>query len=277
MNIKKVFEILQKVSPRLAASIAFNFISKPQKGKLRGFEKSILEIATESSIRFKKFIIKTYSWGNGNKKALLVHGWGGRASNFGAIIPELIKQGYTVTSFDGPCHGASTKKKTSFFEMADLVKLFLQKENYDLIISHSMGSVLAFTAMGALKYKVNQMIVLTSPSRFLEFIGLAVVQFGLTTKTTKLLIHKIQKTTTTYNPTTFRASNIINKLTIDDVTFIHDVADKIIPIKISKSVSSHIKNSKFIEIQGTGHFKMLWSKKVVEIIKEQVLNYNTQK
>ncbi|WP_062058682.1 alpha/beta fold hydrolase [Aquimarina longa] len=117
---------------------------------------------------------------------MLIHGWGRRTSSFGAIIPELTKNGSQVIRFDSPCHGTSTKRKTSFFEMSDLVKLFLQKDTYDLIITHSMGTVLAFIAMSSLKYKVNQMIVLTTSSRFLEFIGLAVAQFGLTTKTTKL-------------------------------------------------------------------------------------------
>ncbi|WP_024770992.1 alpha/beta fold hydrolase [Aquimarina macrocephali] len=277
MNLKKTLNILQKISPRLTAQIAFNFISKPKNRKIRAFEKSILEIAIETIIRFKKFNIKTYTWGNGNKKALLIHGWGGRASNFGAIIPELTKNGYKVISFDGPCHGASTKKKTSFFEMSDLVKLFLEKDKYDLIITHSMGSVLAFTAMSSLKYKINQMIILTTPSRFLEFIGLAVVQFGLTTETTKLLINKIKKTTTKYDPVTFKVSTVIKDIEMKDVTFIHDKYDKIIPVEKTKSVSSLFKNSKFIEIEGTGHFKMLWSKKVIKIIEQQILSYNTQK
>ena len=277
MNPKKVFSILQKISPRLAARVAFNFVSKPKNRKIRSFEKSILEIASESILRFKKFNIKTFKWGNGNKRALLIHGWGGRASNFGAIIPELTTNGYEVISFDGPCHGASTKKKTSFFEMADLVKLFLQKHNYDLIITHSMGTVLAFTAMDSLKYKVNQMIILTSPSRFMEFIRLAVVQFGLTARTTKLLITKVRKTTTEYDPLTLKASTVIKGLEMKDVTFIHDKNDKVIPIEKAKSVSTFIKNSRFIEIEGTGHFKMLWSKKVTEIIKNQILSYDKLK
>lgn len=33
MHVKKVFNILQKISPKLAARIAFNFISKPKKEK----------------------------------------------------------------------------------------------------------------------------------------------------------------------------------------------------------------------------------------------------
>jgi esterase/lipase len=277
MNLKKVFNTLQKIFPRLTAKIAFNFISKPKGKKIRAFEKAILEIATKEIIRFNKFNIQTYKWGNGTKKALLIHGWGGRASNFGAIIPELTKNNYTVISFDGPCHGESTKKKTSFFEMSDLVKLFLKKDKYDLIITHSMGTVLTFTAMNSIKYKVNQMIVLTSPSKFLEFIDLAVTQFGLTNKTTRLLINKIRKTTTEYDPITLDAESIVKDIEMKNVTFIHDKFDKVIPIEKTKNVSSFIKNSKLIEIEGTGHFKMLWSKKVVKIIEELILSHDTKK
>tara|TARA_B110000902_G_scaffold188886_1_gene213825 strand:+ start:656 stop:1504 length:849 start_codon:yes stop_codon:yes gene_type:complete len=277
MNLKKVFNTLQKISPRLTAKIAFNFISKPKGKKIRAFEKAILEIATKDIIPFNKFNIQTYKWGNGTKKALLIHGWGGRASNFGAIIPELTKNNYTVISFDGPCHGESTKKKTSFFEMSDLVKLFLKKDKYDLIITHSMGTVLTFTAMNSIKYKVNQMIVLTSPSKFLEFIDLAVTQFGLTNKTTRLLINKIRKTTTEYDPITLDAESIVKDIEMKNVTFIHDKFDKVIPIEKTKNVSSFIKNSKLIEIEGTGHFKMLWSKKVVKIIEELILSHDTKK
>ena len=272
MNLKKSIAVLQKISPKLTAQIAFNFISKPEKRKIRQFEKEILEVANKNIFRFNKFDISTYKWSEGNKKALLVHGWGGRASNFGAIIPELIKNNYQVISFDGPCHGDSTRKKTSFFEMANLVKFFLEKDNYDLIISHSMGSVLVFTAMNSLKYKVNKMIALTTPSRFLEFIGLAVNQFGLTKKTTKLLIDKIQKTTTEYNPVSHKVKDVINNIEIKDITFIHDKSDKIISIEKTKQVCSFFSNAKLIEIEETGHFKMLWSKKVINIIGQETLN-----
>ena len=277
MNLKIIVKVLQKISPKFTAKLAYNFISKPKNRKIRPFEKSILEIATKTSIRFNNFNIKTYKWGNGNKKALLIHGWGGRASNFGAIIPELTKKGYEVISFDGPCHGASTKKKTSFFEMADLVKLFLEKKPYDLIITHSMGSVFTFTAMNALKYKVNQMIVLTTPHRFLEFIDHAVLHFGLTEKTAKLLIDKVQKTTTEHDIVTLKASNMVKNLNINDINFIHDKFDKIVPIEGSKAVSAAIKNSNLIQIEGTGHYRMLWSKKVITIILDQILKYNKNK
>ncbi|MGS0527883.1 alpha/beta hydrolase [Zobellia nedashkovskayae] len=265
MNSKKAIGILQKISPKLTAKIAFKFISKPINREMRSFEKSIIDTAEKSSIQFKKFDIKTFKWGNGKKKALVVHGWGGRAANFGTIIPKLIDNGYEVTGFDAPCHGASTKRKTSFFEISDVVKLFLQKEKYDLVITHSMGSAFTLLAMSNLKYKINQIIVLTTPNRFLEFIGAAVLHFGLTPKTTKLLIRKVRKTSG-YEPMTLKTSEFIKNVEMKFITFIHDKADKIIAINTSKRVSKSVKTSDFIEIEGTGHFKMLWSKKVVELI-----------
>ncbi|MGP1993560.1 alpha/beta hydrolase [Zobellia laminariae] len=265
MDLKKVIGTLQKISPKLTAKIAFKFISKPKNRKMRSFEKSILVDAQKSSIKFKKFDIKVFKWGNGKKKALMIHGWGGRAANFGAIIPKLIKNGYEVTSFDGPCHGDSTKRKTSFFEISDLVKLFLQKEEYDLIITHSMGSAFTLLAMSNLKYKISQLIILTTPNRFLEFIGAAVIHFGLNPETTKLLINKVRNTSG-YEPMTLKTSRFIKNIEMQLVTFIHDKADKIISINTSKKVSASVKHSDFIEIEGTGHFRMLWSKKVVEII-----------
>ncbi|MBT2163595.1 alpha/beta fold hydrolase [Zobellia barbeyronii] len=265
MNLKKVVGVLQRISPKLTAKVAFKFISKPKNRKIRSFEKSILGEARKSSIKFRKFDIKVFKWGNGNKKALVIHGWGGRAANFGAIIPKLIENGYEVISFDAPCHGNSTRRRTSFFEISDLVKLFLQKEKYDLVITHSMGSVFALLAMSSLKYKIQQLIILTTPNRFLEFIGAAVLHFGLNPKTTKLLINKVRKTSE-YEPITLKASRFVKDIETKLVTFIHDKADKIIPINTSKKVSASIQNSDFIEIEGTGHFKMLWSKKVVQII-----------
>ena len=44
-------------------SYEINFISKPQNKKIRPFEKSILEVATKNTIKFKKFNITTYKWG----------------------------------------------------------------------------------------------------------------------------------------------------------------------------------------------------------------------
>ncbi|HEX5771250.1 MAG TPA: alpha/beta hydrolase, partial [Nocardioidaceae bacterium] len=45
-------------------------------------------------------------WGDG-PVVYLVHGWGGRASQFAAFVEPLVAAGHTVVAFDGLSHGDS--------------------------------------------------------------------------------------------------------------------------------------------------------------------------
>ena len=65
MSLKKSIAILQRISPKLTAQIAFNFISKPEKRGIRTFEKEILEIADKNVLLFNKFKILILKGFNG--------------------------------------------------------------------------------------------------------------------------------------------------------------------------------------------------------------------
>src|SRR6267378_1472357 len=60
-----------------------------------------------------------YRWGSGSKRVLLVHGWGGRAAQFFALIPRLVDAGFEVIAFDAP------------------LLIFHDPEDRDLPFSHS--------------------------------------------------------------------------------------------------------------------------------------------
>ena len=51
--------------------------------------------------------VVAYRWGRGERAVLLLHGWQGRASQFAPLVRELVAEGFRVTSFDAPAHGAS--------------------------------------------------------------------------------------------------------------------------------------------------------------------------
>ena len=264
-----LLKFLEQISPSLTARIAFHFISNPKVRKFRSFEKPILEEAKESYVTFKKFNIASYQWGKGNKTALLVHGWEGRASNFGAIIPMLVKSGYKVISFDAPSHGNSSKHKTNFFDIAELIEVFLKKETYNLVITHSIGSVMTLMAMSKIKYKGNKLIVLTTPNKFVDYIDHTVTNLGLTTNTKNAFI-KLVRNTTVYEPTELQASIFVKNIVIKKALFVHDIDDKVITIENTKKVSTQMSNSQFIEIKNTGHFRILWAEKTLSLIKEHI-------
>lgn len=269
MILKKFFTVVEKISPNITARIAFHYISNPRTKKFREFEKPILEKATKSSLKFKKFDIAIYQWGEGEKTALLVHGWEGRASNFGAIIPMLLKNGYKVVSFDAASHGNSTKRKTNFFDISELIEVFLKREIYDLVITHSIGSVMTLMAMSKMKHTGDQLIVCTTPNEFEEYIEQTVNHFGLSYKTKNAFIKLIRKKTI-YEPLELQANLFVKNIYMNKAVFIHDKNDQVIAIENSKTVCAQMENAKFIELKNTGHFKMLWSENLLEIIRSHI-------
>ena len=263
-------KLLDFLAPSLSAKIAYWFLSNPQKRKLRNFELKTLDVAEKFTYKYKQFDLQTYLWNkDANKKAIVIHGWEGQAGNFGAIIPVLVEEGFCVTSFDAPSHGFSSKGNTSMMDYMDVVGEFLQKENYDLIITHSFGSVATIYALSQLEADIKQIILLTTPNRFEDRIQMVIDALGLTDKTKKSFIKLFEQKTGT-DPMTLNATEFCQQITAEKITFIHDKNDKAIPIKWSRDVHEAWKDSEFIEIENTGHFKMLWSKKVLEIIKKLI-------
>ena len=174
--------------------------------------------------------IKTYQWGNRpNERALLVHGWEGRASNFGKLIPVLVDNGFQVEAFDGPAHGNSEKPPNPFLDFVDLVNAKLSpSSSYDLIVTHSMGSILTLWALSQSKLPVEQMIICSTPDRFEDRVQTTIDALGLTAKT-KLALMDILHQRTGVNPWEVNGSDFVQSVNIKEALFIQDEGDRIIP------------------------------------------------
>ncbi len=265
-----IAKTLDFVAPSLSARIAYWFLSNPQKRKLRKFEQATLDEAEKGVYKYKDFDLQTYLWNrNSEKKALVVHGWEGQAGNFGAIVPVLVEEGFRVESFDAPSHGNSSKGNTSIMDYVEVVKQFIEKDEYELIISHSFGSVATIFALSESGKNVQNYILLTSPNRFEDRVQMVIDYLGLTDRTKNAFI-KLFKRKTGYDPLKLNADEFCKKINAEKVTFIHDKADKAVPIEWSRQIHENWKDSKLIEIANTGHFKMLWSKNILELIRDLI-------
>ena len=65
-----------------------------------------LRSASESHLAFETGELALYRWGEG-PKVLLLHGWGGQASQLGAFAEPLVGTGFGVVAIDAPAHGRS--------------------------------------------------------------------------------------------------------------------------------------------------------------------------
>ncbi len=100
----------------------------------------------------------------GKKKILLVHGWGGKSTQFMSIILNLVKLGYEVVAFDAPGHGLSDGNDSDIL----LFEKAIQEINsilgeFECIIGHSLGAVASLLAQKN-GLKAKRVITISSPS-----------------------------------------------------------------------------------------------------------------
>jgi len=251
------------IFPSIVSSFAYKQLTNPQIMKLRSHEMETLEKAERVGIEFKGFRIQTYKWGNGSKKVMMVHGWEGQAGNFSDIIKQLLKEDFTIYSFDGPSHGFSSRGATSLFEFTDLVGHLIQKFEVNKLISHSFGGVATIYALANNpSLSIDKYALLTTPNKFADRIDAVAEKVGISQKIKSRLVQRLSKETG-LDILNLQVSDFVKDANVKKALIIHDVYDKVLPIHQSREVNEVWEVSELIEVQNTGHFGILRNQEVI--------------
>ena len=265
---KLLIQALSRLAPNLVVSFAYNQLTNPQIKKLRENETRVLNRARVESLAFKGFDIKIYQWGEGEKEVLLIHGWEGQAGNFADLVERLVAAHYKVYAFDGPSHGYSSRGKTSLFEFTELVALLIKKFNVKQLVSHSFGGVATTYALFAnQEVQIDKYMLLTTPDKFIERIDDVSQATGITEKVKERLIARLVSETG-QDVYALNVSDFVQRIQVKEAMIIHDRDDKVIPISRSKNVFENWPQAKFVEIEGTGHFRILRDQSVIHSVIE---------
>jgi pimeloyl-ACP methyl ester carboxylesterase len=269
---KMYFRFLDLLLPAVAARKIYHVMSNPRIHKLRDFEEEVLQHSEKERISFKKFQIQKYSWGDRkNKTALLIHGWEGQAGNFGALIDLLLNKGFHMVAYDAPSHGRSTKEKTSMFEYAEFVTEILKQEEPQIIISHSFGSVTAaFALKGNPGVNVDQWFLVTTPYHFRDRINEISEFLGVTHRTIDKLTAILERDLGISLDKLNMAEYGGNLKNLKEAFIIHSRTDGVIPIDKARLTNQAIPQSRLIELDNLGHYRILWSKQLKEILVEVI-------
>ena len=263
---KRLIFLASSLFPSLFARIAYEKLTHPQVHKLRDHELTTLDKANQGELDYSGFKIKTYAWNeSGSKEALLlIHGWEGQAGNFSDLVEELIKADYRIYSFDGPSHGFSSKGSTSLFEFIELVNVFIEKFEVKNLISHSFGGVATSYVLSANQaLEIDKYLLFTTPDKFSQRIDFVAESVGVSPKVKRKLIARLEKELDMKVPN-LNVSDWVKSVNVKEALILHDKNDKILPIEQSLNVHHNWKNSKFETVEGTGHFRILRTKSVLD-------------
>ncbi|MFC7359714.1 alpha/beta fold hydrolase [Nocardioides astragali] len=141
-------------------------------------------------------VVRGRVWGDGVdsarplKTVYLVHGWGGRGSQFGAMVEPLLESGHRVVMLDAPAHGDSDHgpagpRRTNGVEFAKaLDAVFCRFGPAEAVVAHSLGTIATYLALRFGWLGTNRLILIApmveSQSLFDQF--QAALGFGARTR-----------------------------------------------------------------------------------------------
>jgi pimeloyl-ACP methyl ester carboxylesterase len=143
------FRYGEHVAPRRVGGAAFHllFSAPPRMDQL-----PLPDGGDPFEVLAQGHVVRGFVWGDG-ATVYLVHGWGGRGSQFGALVEPLVEAGYRVVMFDAPAHGGSDHgpwgpRRTNGVEFAKaLDAVFCRFGPAEAVVAHSMGTISTYLAM----------------------------------------------------------------------------------------------------------------------------------
>ena len=270
--LKYFFQLFGKIAPKLSAQLLIRLMARPRAHKLRPFESEVLDRARAWRHPYQGGEIQGYIWGEGgNKVALLAHGWEGHAGNFGALVEMLLEKGYQVIAYDAPSHGKSSRMRTHMLSYGAFLADRLRHHKPDVLLSHSFGSVASVMAIHEHPdLAPKQWFLLTTPSDFKEYVDGIQNSLNLPERSLKEVVHLIEKNSqlplSRMNMENFGPSAEV----VDHIHIIHPITDRIIPIESARRAQKALPGARITEVEGVGHYRILWSDQVKDILRKEV-------
>jgi len=259
---RQFFKAMSFAAPRLTERVVEKLFFTPGKYIPSEEERKRLEQGKPFQVRVHGRKIRGWRWGAG-PGVLLIHGWGGRGIQLHQYIDPLLRAGRAAVAIDGPAHGASEGRSTSYFEFTDVIRNLIAPESglcIQGIVAHSFGAAAAVNALAHQKATLDA--VLIAPALQLrETLFVALEQHGIPPRVFEKILSDYE-------------ARFGYSLVRDDphrhlgdlrapVLVIHDRDDTAIPHLDSERLCGRFEQVKLKTTSGLGHRKIMADPNVV--------------
>lgn len=159
--VRQAFKALSFSAPRLTGRLVEKLFFTPGSYVPSAEERRWLEQAAPFQVRVHGRRIRGWRWGAG-PGVLLIHGWSGRGIQLHRYIDPLVRAGRAAVAIDGPAHGESEGRSTSYFEFTDVVRALMAPDHglrIQGIVAHSFGAAAVVNALAHRKAAVKTVLL----------------------------------------------------------------------------------------------------------------------
>lgn len=257
-----VLNLLWAALPGLTRRMVMRLFFSPRAYRTSAEEEAMIGQGRPFRFKVHEKTIHGWRWGKG-PDVLLVHGWDGRGIQLQSFIEPLMASGYAAVAIDGPAHGASTGKITSYFEFTDtLRKMLTEKRGFNIhgIIAHSFGAAAAINALAKEKMAVKT-VCIAPVLRLQELLFRVFDHHGIPRRLYLSLIHEFE------NRYGYRLAQDNPHRLVKDLSgpllIVHDVQDRTASYQDSAYQAQALDHIALWSTKGLGHRRVLQDKDVI--------------
>jgi pimeloyl-ACP methyl ester carboxylesterase len=253
---------LSRVSPATAALVAERIFLKPRRHPRPAHERAGLRSARPFTIAGEDGALSAWEWGTEGPRVLLVHGWEGRGSQLGELVPPLLERGFRVVAFDMPGHGDSPGSLSSFFHFArSIVRTMDVVGPVHAIIAHSMGGASTAWALRNVAGP-KRLVMIAPPADIRDFTGPAGTMLGLNDRATLELERRLGRRFGV--PMTEIHATLVAAQMTTPLLVVHDETDREVPISSGELVAGAWPGAVLERTRGLGHRRILRDARVID-------------
>jgi len=223
-----------------------------------------MESATRFELTFERRPIAGWQWGDRGPTVLLVHGWGGRASQLRHFVAPLRASGYRVLTFDAPGHGASPGNELSLPTFARaLCQVATEQGPVEALVAHSFGAAASAVAI-ADGLKPARAVFIGPPSNELRWFELFSEELALSAATRQLAKSAIEARVGARFEH-FSAEALGKRVDVP-LLVLHDRLDREVPWEDGERIARTVPGAALVTTTGLGHRRILRSAQVIESV-----------
>ncbi|MFG1626693.1 alpha/beta hydrolase [Kribbella sp. NPDC049227] len=257
--IRAGLSTVERFSPRLAGRLAFALWRRPLgRGRVRESERSIHEAARVEVVDG----VVTYTWGDGRRPVLLVHGWRSRASRYAGFVARLLELGYSPVSFDAPGHGDTPGPIVSILGYQRIIRGLEERHGpFEGVIAHSLGVPFALYAVRE-GVAARRLVMISGVAEFGYLADTFCRELGLGPKTNKALRRSIERG---YFDGDQQIWDRFSVATADaDLLVIHNDEDDVVdPRQARVLLRAYGPRAHFLATTGLGHRRIMTDPEVI--------------
>lgn len=260
MTTQLIFEVVQAVSPGVAGKLASaRFLATPPRPARPAH--ALLSEGRRFDVLWGGERLAAWSWGAGARTLLLVHGWGGRASQMRGFVEPFRQAGYRVVAFDAPGHGVSSGTQLSLPEFASALRAVSDVVGpLDAIVAHSFGAAATCLAI-ARGLAVRRAVLIGSPAAeqrwFERFSG----YLRLSPRARDQTKHEIERRVGA--PFSSLEVEALGPALTLPLLVVHDRDDREVPWEDAARIAGAAANATLLTTEGLGHRRVLRDAEVI--------------